>query len=447
MSLREQLRRWPDIPFSIYASFAAFSTYSCVYAFRKAFAAASFADVPRYAVELSALDFSRSLEYKSLLVISQTIGYAMSKFIGIKVVSEMLSNRRAISIVLLVALAELALLGFALVPNSLRPCFLFLNGIPLGMLWGLVFSYLEGRRFTEIMGLGLCATFLYSSAMVKIVGKKLLDFGISEFWMPFVTGACFALPLLGSVWLLNQLPPPNEADEAFRTKRVPMNGRQRREFLWRLGPGLGMLVLIYLCLTSYRDFRDNFTRDIWDELRPGENFDFSRPDTIGSLVVLLLLMVLVVFRNNARALVANHLFIFAGCLTVGLSTYLFQRGVINDFTWMLCNGIGTYVGYIPFNAILYDRLIATFQQASNVGFSIYVADSIGYLASIGVLLYKQFGSGDLSWVQFLQQMSYVVAVAGGILTLGSLAYFWVKRPKNGQEGERPPAPSVPSARC
>ena len=55
---------------------------------------------------------------------------------------------------------EVALLLFALVPAPYNFGCLFLNGLPLGMVFGLVLSFLEGRRLTEALAAGLCASFI-----------------------------------------------------------------------------------------------------------------------------------------------------------------------------------------------------------------------------------------------------------------------------------------------
>jgi hypothetical protein len=46
--------------------------------------------------------------------------------------------------------------------------------------------------------------------------------------------------------------------------------------------------------------------------------------------------------------------------------------------------------YIPYNSILFDRMLAAFKYAANVGFLFYVADPFDYLASVTVLLRKLF---------------------------------------------------------
>ncbi|MCA9197121.1 MAG: hypothetical protein KDA87_06255 [Planctomycetales bacterium] len=413
-TLQTKLASAHPVVLAVIAGAAAFFTYSCMYAFRKPFTATSYDGMP---------DFL-GLDYKSALVISQVIGYAISKFLGIKIVSEAKNDRRAVSILILILIAELALLGFALTKPPIQPFFMFLNGLPIGMVWGLVFSYLEGRRFTEVMGLILCASFIFASASVKDVGKYLMNEGIVEMWMPAVTGLCFAIPLLLSVWLLDHVPPPDDWDKAERTERKPMNAVERMQVFRRFAFGLIMLVAVYTMLTAYRDFRDNFMEDILVDMR-GESHDvrFSKIETPVSVVVLFSLMAMVLVKDSMKAFVLNHVVLAAGMASAGIATWLFQAGLISDVVWLGITGFGTYVAYIPVNCMLFDRMIAAFRQVSNVGFFIYVADSIGYLGSVAVLIYKDFFVADLSWVEFFISISWALSILGVIGVALSLAYF------------------------
>lgn len=72
-----------------------------------------------------------------------------------------------------VAWSELALGLMGLAPSILAPLALFANGLGLGMIWGLVFGFLEGRRLSEVLGAMLCASFILASGGVKSVGKVL----------------------------------------------------------------------------------------------------------------------------------------------------------------------------------------------------------------------------------------------------------------------------------
>ncbi|MFX7854064.1 DUF5690 family protein, partial [Acinetobacter baumannii] len=73
---------------------------------------------------------------------------------------------------------------FAVLPAPWNVAAMFLNGLPLGLIWGLVFSYVEGRRTSEVIGAILCASFILSSGVVKSAGAWLLSLGVSVWWMP-----------------------------------------------------------------------------------------------------------------------------------------------------------------------------------------------------------------------------------------------------------------------
>ena len=193
-----------------------------MYAFRKPFTAATYEDT-----------VWMGIGFKTILVAAQVGGYTLSKFIGIKVVSEMPPKYRAISILGLIGVAEIALLMFALTPVPWNFIWLFVNGLPLGMVFGLVLGFLEGRRVTESLSAGLCASFIVSSGFVKSVGRTLMqDYGVDTYWMPFASGLIFVVPLCVFVWMLSQIPPPSKKDEHQRSKRAPMNGLDRRSFFF-----------------------------------------------------------------------------------------------------------------------------------------------------------------------------------------------------------------------
>jgi len=404
--------------FSVYAIVAAFSTYFCMYAFRKPVAATGYEDILLWGMGI-----------KTVFIISQTIGYTISKFSGIKVIAEMKGSKRAISILGLIGMAELMLLGFAVAPEFIKPAFILLNGLALGLIWGLVFSFLEGRTNTELLGAGLSVSFVVASGWTKSAGVYFLSIGVPEFWMPFVTGLAFALPLILSVWLLGHIPPPSAEDEAARTKREPMDAAARMQFFKTFSVGLILLVLIYMMLTAFRDFRDNFMADILSEHMDAISIDFGSIETYVALALLFIMGSIMFIKNNMAAFILNHVLIIAGFLMVGLATWLFQSGAIDPNTWMILTGVGGYMGYIPFNCLLFERLIATFKYVSNAGFLIYVADAFGYTAAIGIMLYKDSFALDGSWTSFFADASWLMMIVGTVLTVASLLYF-VRKKKN-----------------
>lgn len=422
-ALRDWLARLPEPVFALYAGTVAFGTYFAMYAFRKPFAAASFARVAPLGVD-----------YKTALVIAQVVGYALAKLIGVKVIAELPPRARIAGIAAQIALAEVALAGFALVPPPWNIACLFLDGLALGMVWGMVFGFVEGRRQSDVIGAMLCAAFILSSGVVKSVGKTLLVGGVSPFAMPALTGLIFAPMLALCLFGLAALPPPTAADIAARVARVPMDAAARGALLRRFGAGLVALVIVYIALTALRDFRDNFANEIWDEAGLGGRADlFTWTEVPISIAVLAAMAALTRITDSRRALVAYLALIGLGLAVVGLASLGFAAHLIGPVGWMTLLGTGLYLAYTPYNAMLFDRLIAAGGSIGNAGFLIYVADASGYAGSVALVVLRGFSGLHLAWTRFLISTSAVTSIAGLVL-LGWGAWWLWRRLGQGEAG-------------
>lgn len=403
-----------SIQTGLYAAVVVFLAYTMIFGYRKTFTVATFDG-------LTIAGYS----YKTVLVISQMLGYLLAKFYGIKYISELQRTGRGKIILVLTSIAWLSWLLFAIIPAPYNILFLFVNGFPLGMLWGVVFSYVEGRRSTDFIGAALAVSFIFASGFVKSVGALLMDnFGISEFWMPFYAGLVFCLPLLLFVYLMEKIPQPDAEDIAFRSQRVAMTADDRKKFIRDFLGGIVACVIIYCFATIFRDIRDNFSAEMWKEMGFfNQPAIFSKTETPITLIVLVLIGSMVMIKNNFVALKTAHYFILIGFILAGTCTLLFKSGQLSPIAWMTLVGLGLYMVYIPFNAIFFDRLISTFKYASNVGFLIYIADAFGYVGSIGVLLSKEIFKIQLNWVTFFSSSVMILSVIGVALTFYSLYYF------------------------
>ena len=416
------LTKWldsaPSTIFILFAMFFAFSTYFTMYAFRKPFAAAAY----------TGYEFG-GLTLKAALVISQILGYALSKYIGVKICSEVNRGSRLSALIVLILTAEVSLILFAMLPIHLKVYAIFLNGLPLGMVWGLVVLYLEGRQTSELLLAGLSCSFIVASGVVKDVGRTLMmHFQITEWWMPAMTGLCFLPIFLMAAWLLDQVPPASQEDITARVKRTPMNSAERRGFIWHFLPGLILLVTMYFFLTAYRDYRDNFGIEIFSSLGYGSDLAiFTRTETLVAFGVMGCLMLLNLIRNNLLGLIGVFGLMGLGLILMGASTVLFEANRIPGFWWMTLVGLGSYLAYVPFGSVLFDRLIAHTSVIGTAVFAIYLADAIGYTGVVAVLLYKEiWHSGEPSLI-FFQRFTYFMSVTGTILIAFGSVYFVRRR--------------------
>ncbi len=399
---------------ALYAAFVSFGTYVFIFGFRKSFTVCTF----------DGLTFG-PIAFKTALVISQMLGYLLAKFYGIKFISGLKKVNRYKIIFLLTGISWLAWLLFALVPAPYNVAFLFLNGFPLGMLWGVVFSYVEGRKTTDFIGAALAVSFIFSSGWVKSVGAWLMEqYHITEFWIPFFTGLVFALPLVIFVYGLEKVPPPSPEDEALRTKRIPMTALDRKQLLMQYLPGIIAFVAIYLFATIFRDIKDNFSAEMWKELGyGGKPAVFTQTETPVTIFILVVIASVVIIKNSFKALMVAHVLIIVGFIIAGGSTYFFTTGSLDPFWWMIWVSLGLYLVYIPFNSIFFDRLIAAFSMKGNAGFFIYLADAVGYVGSVSVMLVKEGMSLDIKWTAFFSQNVMALSFIGVFITTYAMYYF------------------------
>ena len=272
------IRRWQKDPIALAAwcTVSAFGTYACMYGFRKPFTAGVYVSDP----------FSPG--FKALLVSAQVLGYTASKAMGIRVIAEMAPRRRIATLFGLIAVAEAAWILLGLLPPSFGPICLFLNGLPLGMVFGLVLGFLEGRRLSEAFITGLCCSFILADGLAKTVGLRLLEAGVPERWMPAAAGAVFALPLWGFASMLGQIPAPTDSDVVARTERQPLNRSERWAFLKRHGLAVLLIITAYTLVTLLRSVRADFSRELWQALgSPGAAMVFTRSEMWVTLAVLI----------------------------------------------------------------------------------------------------------------------------------------------------------------
>ena len=409
------LQRWLVQPWflALWCVVAAFGSYACMYGFRKPFTAASYTGTP----------FGANL--KTWLVTAQVLGYMTSKFVGIKVIAEMPAARRAVAMLLLIGGAEAALVLFALTPAPYNAVWLFCNGLPLGLVYGLVLGFVEGRRMTEVFIAGLCASFILADGFAKTVGAGLLASGVRERWMPCVAGGVFVVPLLIFVWMLQQIPVPDARDVAARSERVPMTGAERLAMLRRHGIRLIAVVFAFLLMTILRSVRADFAPEIWAGLGMGNQPGvFTRSETVVAFGVVVASAAIVLVKNNRRAFLTG-LGVSCVALVVGLLALGGLRiGALPPFAFMVLLGIAMHVPYVVVHTTIFERLIALTRERGNIGYLMYLADAAGYLGYAGLMLARNvFPSGE-SFLAFFTDLSvWIVALTLAALLLAFVFYL------------------------
>lgn len=388
----------------LWAGGAALLSYSLVYALRKPYTAASF----------EGLTFMGS-DYKVAVTTIQILGYVIAKFFGIKIISELKKENRFRFFVGSAILAELALVGFGLLEAPYNVAAMFVNGLSLGCMWGVIFSFIEGRKVTDILASLLGVSMVFSSGVAKSFGLFAMnEMQIDQFWMPAVIGG-FALPLLVFMgYMLKRLPQPTAEDIALRNERVVLDGKGRVALFRKYAPILTLLFIGNFMLLVLRDIKEDFLVNILD-MNNQSSWLFARIDTIVTLIILGIFALFAFFRSNIRALLWLTTLVIAGCLTMTYVSFHYETLNLKPVTWLFIQSLSLYIAYLTFQTIFFDRFIACFRIKGNVGFFIALIDFIGYLGTVTLLSTKEFLKIELEWFALFNHIAGFVGATCSIL--------------------------------
>ncbi|MCL3854656.1 MULTISPECIES: DUF5690 family protein [Parabacteroides] len=405
-------KRLSDFLFILWAGGAALLSYSLVYALRKPFTAASFENAEFF-----------DMDYKVVVTISQILGYVISKFIGIKLISELKPEERFKFILTSVLLAEASLILFGLLSTPFNVAAMFLNGLSLGCMWGVIFSFIEGRRVTDILASLLGVSMVISSGTAKSVGLYVMNhFQVSEFWMPALIGTV-ALPLLLLLgWALNKLPEPNKEDIAMKSERETLNGKQRWELFKSFMPFLSMLFVANIAIVVLRDIKEDFLVNIID-VSAYSPWLFAQIDSVVTLIILGIFGLMVLVKDNLKALSVLFGLIITGMIVMAVVSFGQQQLQLSPVVWLFVQSLCLYIAYLTFQTIFFDRFIACFRIRGNVGFFIVTTDFLGYTGTVLVLVLKEFCNPDVDWAVFYNRLAGYVGIFCCVTFICSFVYL------------------------
>lgn len=400
--------------FIVWAGGAALVSYALVYALRKPFTAATF----------EGLEFL-GMDYKTATSIVQIAGYVLSKLLGIKLVSELQRRHRLPFLIGSVAMAELSLLAFGLLPVPWNIVALFFNGLSLGCMWGVIFSYLEGRRLSGVLASVMGMSIACSSALAKSAGLYLIrDLGVDPFWMPAVIGGVAFVLLVVLAFALNALPDPSAEDRAACAERVPMDGRQRRQIFLRFAPLLTMLFAANLFVTVVRDIKEDFLVNIVDTSQLSA-WAFSGVDAVVTAIILLLFLAVSLIRSHLNVLCTLLVLVLVSMFALVYVAWNYDWLALSPLAWLFVQSLGVYTAFLSFQTLFFERFVACYHIRGNVGFFIVTIDFIGYVGTVGVLVFKELFAGELDWLAFYNSMVVWLGLASCLLFAGSL--LWLAR--------------------
>jgi hypothetical protein len=217
---------------------------------------------------------------------------------------------------------------------------------------------------------------------------------------------------------------------AARSERVTLSRDERWTLYSRYALGLTLIMTIYLLISILRGIRSDFAPELWQSLLGVK----APPRTFTQSEIFVALGVMKV--NGALCLVRDSRWAFFASLGVcgaGFALLIgalvgWQAGSLSGFAFMVLVGLGLYLPYVAMHTTIFERFLAMTREKGNLGFLMYVADSIGYLGIVGVVVAKNLIKVEGSFSSFFLFICWIAAALSLLCLFGAWWYFAIRCP-------------------
>ena len=206
----------------------------------------------------------------------------------------------------------------------------------------------------------------------------------------------------------------------------------------RVRPGLAAIVGVYLLITIARSIRADFAPELWRGLgTTAVPSTFATSEMIVASGVLVATGLTSLIADNRRAFFAVARAVRGRRGADGLARSRGSAGSwLGGFAFMVLMGLGLYLPYVAIHTTIFERLIAMTRERGNLGFLMYLADSVGYLGYAAVMVGGSFLPQQGDFLRFYTVVSWLIAA----LALAGLAVGWVYFTRRGRRRACPTEP-------
>lgn len=376
------------------------------------------------------------LSPKTMLVLAFTAGYALGKVPAFFAVSKLPPWKRLRVLLGIVLFSFVTIVCFFKCASILfQSTLVFVGAIPLSSMFGVMTQYLEGRRATDKLNIGLSLVMLLGGGLARSIAAGMHK-AMNDEWdnVPVMVAAVYLPICLVSLVVLDTTPPPTKTDAQLQQERRPLSMRSGASFFAKFWPGLSLVFLGYAAASAVRNFREYFAADIYEQaLHRGhhrihnttfndnvEPWEFLVLELPAAVVTGVAIYSISFVQSNRKALFMISAFITIGGTICMVSTLCYTDGLFgkmpsnrtngtnhsggsNDgdriipsptagYIWIFAISTGTYLMYLPGGFLMFDRLIAASRVDVSAAFLIYGSDIFGQFATFGITVLKEFGA-------------------------------------------------------
>ena len=139
----------------------------------------------------------------------------------------------------------------------------FLGALPCSVLYGAIFSYIEGRRSTDILIAAMNFTLIAAGGASRSTAAALIAAGVPPYLMPAVAAVGAAVVAIPLLHVVARLPSASQLDVEQRSQRGAMSCKQKLELFRHYRFVVPAMIVAYTIIMGLRQYRDFFAVELY----------------------------------------------------------------------------------------------------------------------------------------------------------------------------------------
>lgn len=193
------------------------------------------AKYPLFLVEYNEDNTIFNISLKDWLSYAFTVGFFIGKWPAYKFVPSLARSQRLHVLIVLFTLASFFFTAFLPLQGpysaSIKIISTLIGSISCSAIFGIEFTYLEGRSNGDVYIAALNCVAFFGSSICRAVGTALIRWGVADSWMPILLVVLYAPITLISLFCLDAIPDPNQADVVSMGERTIMTSMEKSDFI------------------------------------------------------------------------------------------------------------------------------------------------------------------------------------------------------------------------
>lgn len=378
----------------------------------------------RFSVFSIPVSYWNGTQMKEYLGIITSFSMFLGMFLGIWIINKFQKERNKLIFISMFILCWTSSISFLSDINWIIILGKFLGTLPEGIFAGMLITFLEGRKKTDIYTL-----FFYLGAMLGRPTSTFIGVYMSNYfeykWIPMIISIFAFIPLITFTFLITLIPKPDQNDIENKSERK-IDSEKAKQFCKYFLFGIIGIIIISCTTFGWRTYRDYFTLEIYsqelNEIPPA--WIYMAIDSSGCFFPLIMFIILNKINSNIKGFLSLSFYVLIAVIIIFIISLLSINDIINPYLFLFLSSVASYM-LIPTIFPLFDRIVGASKSEISTLFLKNFSDGINNFVSFIILIIVLYIPSKIQ-LEIYELYGGIIGGFNIVIFLMTILFFYIK---------------------